>query len=83
MTHILQYEEDKQTKTLELSSTEELLNYLYLAQLVFKNVKALWLMSGSSSGLGYKIFILVTGIRIPHSILIYRVCGAMVNAKHS
>lgn len=41
MTHILQYQEGKQTKTLELSSTEELLNYLYLAQLVFKNVKAL------------------------------------------
>lgn len=48
MTHILQYEEDKQTKTLELSSTEELLNYLYLAQLVFKNVKALQFRSRTS-----------------------------------
>lgn len=41
MAYTLMYEEDKQQKTLQLSSKEELLNYLYLAQLVFKNVKAL------------------------------------------
>ena len=41
MAYTLTYEEDKKQKTLELSSKEELMDYLYLAKLVFKNVKAL------------------------------------------